>query len=133
MTTAKRATGVAVGKRRWVVPPNARAVRGILSDMWAKTLAAALSKISQQTTGTCLNSTRAADPKTHNSTLCQICRIEDTQDRKNSGAVTHLVDGVPLLDPDLLWSRADLRRYELLQVSYCVVFVALHPHLCIHF
>lgn len=42
---------------------------------------------------------------------------------------TYLVDGVPLLDSDLLWSGADLRGDELLQVADRVVFVALHPYL----
>lgn len=43
--------------------------------------------------------------------------------------VTNLVDGVPLLDSDLLWSSADLRGDQLLEVADRVVFVALHPHL----
>lgn len=41
----------------------------------------------------------------------------------------HLVDGVPLLDSNLLWSRSDLRGDKLLEVSDRVVLVALHPHL----
>ena len=40
-----------------------------------------------------------------------------------------LVDVVPLLDADLIGARARLRRHQLLQVSDCVVVVALHPNL----
>lgn len=43
----------------------------------------------------------------------------------------YLVDGIPLLDPDLFWSGADLRGDELLEVADGVVFVALHSHLCV--
>lgn len=42
----------------------------------------------------------------------------------------HLVDGVPLLYTDLLWSRTDLRGDKLLQISYRVVLVAFDPYLC---
>lgn len=40
-----------------------------------------------------------------------------------------LVDGVPLLDADLLGPGARLRRHELLEVADGVVLVALDPHL----
>ena len=43
--------------------------------------------------------------------------------------VTHLVDGVPLLEDDLVPLGARLRRYQLLQVPHGVVLVAFHPHL----
>ncbi len=40
-----------------------------------------------------------------------------------------LVDGVPLLDPNLVCSRARLSRHQLLQIPDGVVIVALHPNL----
>jgi len=40
-----------------------------------------------------------------------------------------LVDGVPLLDADLVGSGASLSRHKLLQVADCVIIVALHAHL----
>lgn len=40
-----------------------------------------------------------------------------------------LVDGVPLLDADLLRPRAHLRRHELLEVPHRVVLVALDADL----
>lgn len=40
-----------------------------------------------------------------------------------------LVDGVPLLDSDLIGSGAGLGRHQLLKVTDGVVLVALHPDL----
>lgn len=40
-----------------------------------------------------------------------------------------LVDGVPLLDADLVGSGARLSRHKLLQVADGVIVVALHAHL----
>jgi hypothetical protein len=44
-------------------------------------------------------------------------------------AAAHLEYCVPLLQPDLLRSRPDLGRDELLEVPYRVVLIALDPHL----
>ena len=56
-------------------------------------------------------------------------RSRDHYDTSYDTILDHLVDGVPLLDSNLLWSRSDLRGDKLLEVSDRVVFVALHPHL----